>query len=94
MSFIDRLLIGQVVKDFGAVHETRWLLGKMTHSVLLARKRDRLRFVLKSSFVSWVGFSVTYVKLELDEAYQLRDRINQMEDIVKRQAAERNAVAQ
>ena len=86
MSLIDRLLFGQVVQDFGPVHEKNWLLGKSTKSVLLVRKSGRFRFVLKSSYVTWVGFSITYAELELDEAYQLRARINQIEALVKSQA--------
>jgi hypothetical protein len=86
MTFIDRLVMGEVIKDFGPVHEKRWFVGRETQGVLLVRKQGRLRFVLKRSIVTWIGLSVTYIDLELDEAYQLRDCINQMEAFVKNQA--------
>lgn len=94
MSIIDRLMIGQVIKDFGHVQERQWLIGKKTQSVLLVRKKEKYQLVLKSLIVSWVGFSVTYHELDLDEAYQLRDYINQIEVLIKDQTRIDNAVTQ
>jgi hypothetical protein len=94
MSFFDRLMVGQVVQDFGPVQEKNWLIGKKTNSVMLVRNSGKLRFVLKSSFVTWVGFSITYYTLELEEAYQLRDRINQIEALVKSQGMNGPAIVE
>jgi hypothetical protein len=94
MSYIDRLLVGQVVQDFGPVQEKNWLIGKRTYSVMLVRKSGRLRFVLKSSIVTLIGLSVTYFTLELEEAYQLRDRINQIEALVSSQAMNTPAIVE
>ena len=94
MSIIDRLMIGQVIKDFGHVQERQWLIGKKTQSVLLVRKKEKYQLVLKSLIVRWVGFSVTYHELDLDEAYQLRDYINQIEVLIKDQTRIDNAVTQ
>jgi hypothetical protein len=81
MSFIDRLFVGRVIKDFGPVREKSIGVGKITTSVLLVDRHGKLKFVLKRSAWALFGASVSYSEWSLEDAYKLRDLINQTESL-------------
>jgi hypothetical protein len=83
MSIIDRLFVGRVIQDFGTLEEKSFGIGKMKRSALLVEKHGRVYFVIKSS--AWVlfGASVSYHEFTLDNAFKLRESINQSEQIAR-----------
>jgi hypothetical protein len=83
MNFIDRLFVGNVIKDFGILDEKSIGLGKMKHSALLVEKYGRLFFVIKFSAWAIFGASVSYQKFALDDATKLREYITESEMIAK-----------
>jgi hypothetical protein len=81
MSFIDRLFVGRVIKDFGLISEKSLFVGKMTTSILLVDRRGKLKFVLKRFARGLFGITVGYSVWSLEEAYKIRDLINQAESL-------------
>jgi hypothetical protein len=86
MSIIDRFFVGKVIKDFGPLEEKYFVIGKSTKSALLAERGGRLAFVLK--FSSWMLIlgRTSYFELDLEDAYKLREFINQAEQIARYKA--------
>jgi len=83
MSIIDRFFVGNVIKDFGTVDEKSIGIGKMKHSAMLVEKYGKLSFVIKSSAWAFLGASVSYHKIPLDDAAKLREFISESESIAK-----------
>ncbi len=83
MSFIDRIFIGEVIKDFGVVKEESFGIGRTRISALLTKKAGRLQFVIKESAWAILGISVRYIEFELVDAYKIRDYINQSESLTR-----------
>jgi hypothetical protein len=84
MSIFDRIFVGKVIKDFGPVEQKSLILGRYTKSILLVESRGKLRFVLKTS--AWIipfSASVSYHDFSLEDAYKLRDFINESEQIAR-----------
>ena len=83
MSIVDRIFVGNVIKDFGTLDEKSIGLGKIKHSALLVEKHGRLFFAIKSSAWALFGASVSYQKFALDDAVKLREFVTESESIVK-----------
>lgn len=84
MSIIDRILVGKVIKDFGPIEQQSLGIGKATKSVLLTEQRGKVRFILKTS--TWLfpfSANVSYQDFTLEEAYKIRDYINESEQIAR-----------
>lgn len=80
---IDRLLVGNVIKDFGTLDEKNIGIGKTRHSALLVEKYGQLFFVIKFSGWALFGGSVSYQKFRLDDAARLREYISQSETLAE-----------
>ena len=83
MSVIDRLFVGNVVKNFGHLELQSFGIGKRGRSVLLAEKRGELFFAVKSFAWAVFGGSVRYYTFRLVNALKLRDFINDSEQIAR-----------
>ena len=83
MSILDRIFVGQVIKDFGPIEEKNLGLGKITTSALLVEKAGKLNFVLKNSGWFLVSGSFRYEIFTLEEASKLRECINESEQIAR-----------
>lgn len=81
MSFIDRLFVGRVVKDFGYLELQSLGIGRRGRSVLLVEKRGELHLVVKSFAWAVFGGSVRYYTFKLKNAFELRKFICESEQI-------------
>jgi len=84
MSIIDRIFVGRVIKDFGPIEQKSLGIGRLTKSVLLTEKRGKLHFILK--FSAWLfplSASVSYEDFTLEDAYKMRDFINESEQLAR-----------
>jgi len=82
MSIVDRLFIGKVIKDFGPLEKRNLGIGRITKSILLVEMRGKLHFVFKTS--AWLfplSASVSYQRFTLEDAFKIRDYINESENI-------------
>jgi hypothetical protein len=64
------------------VSEGRYGAVKRTVSAMLTRKKEQDRFIVKSSYVAFLGASVQYLELDRDAALKLKaaldDALGQM----------------
>jgi len=86
MSFLDRLFVGKVIKDFGTLEERSFGVGKFRKSVFLAEKHGQLRFAMKSSAFAFFGAGVSYFDLGVDALPKLRQCIDEAEGIAASRA--------
>ena len=83
MNILDRIFVGEVIKDFGMIEDQSLGIGRMRKSALLTKKQGKIRFVIKSSAVAFLAASVNYTEFDLENAYKIRQSIDQSESIVK-----------
>jgi len=83
MNILDRLFVGEVIQDFGIIEEESLGIGEMRKSALLTKKKGKIRFVIKTSAVAFLAASVNYTEFDLENAYKIRQSIDQSESIVK-----------
>ncbi len=83
MNIIDRIFVGRVIKDFGTLEEKSIGIGKMRKSALLVEKHGRLYFVIKFSVWALFGASVNYQDFLLEDAFKIREYINESEQIAR-----------
>ena len=58
-----KLFTGEVLKDYGAIVESKSGVGTMRQTLLLCRTNKTLELVIRSSAKAPFGASVSYVKL-------------------------------
>lgn len=83
-NLLDRVFAGKVVKDFGAIDRYPIFLivipvGYAKHSALLVEKDGELKFAIKFGGVVIGAASVQYTLLDLNQAYRLREMIDEAE---------------
>jgi hypothetical protein len=83
MRIFDRLFAGKVIKDFGTYYERSLGIGREKHSSLLVERNGRYWFVLKSSYLAFLGGSLSYEKIPLENAASIRDQMTESEQIIK-----------
>jgi len=83
MNILDRIFAGEVIQDFGIIEDDSLSIGRMRKSALLVKKKGKIRFVIKTSAVAFLAASVTYTEFDLENAYKIRQSIDQSESIVK-----------
>jgi hypothetical protein len=83
MKILDRIFVGEVIQDFGIIEEKSLGIGRMRKSALLTKKNGKFRFVIKTSSVAFLAASVNYTEFDLEDAYKIRQWIDQSESIVK-----------
>lgn len=89
MGFGDRLFVGKCV-ELGVIHEKRFLLGKTKKTALLAERRGKRQFVIKSSGWFILGGGVSYDVYTPEEALLLRDALSLYEEaMIEPDATER-----
>ena len=86
MSFWDRIFMGRVIKDFGALEEKSFLVGKIKKSLLLVERRGKLKIVFKWSGWALFGASVNYFDLKSDSLPKLRDYLDEIQSIASRRS--------
>jgi len=86
MRILDRIFMGRVVKDFGPLEEKSFLLGKMKKSLLLVERRGKLKIVFKWSGMALFGASVNYFDLQADSLPRLRQCLDEIQSLSKRQS--------
>ncbi|NWF56060.1 MAG: hypothetical protein HXY45_14835 [Syntrophaceae bacterium] len=87
MSFWDRIFAGRVVKDFGALEEKSFLMGKSKKSLLLVKRRGKLKIVFKWSGVVPFGASVNYFDLKSDSLPKLRQCLDEIESLARQRSS-------
>ena len=83
MNILDRIFVGEVIQDFGVISSESLGIGRMKKSALLTKKNGKFRFVIKTSAVAFLAASVNYTEFDLEDAYKIRQWIDQSESIVK-----------
>jgi Flp pilus assembly protein TadB len=83
MNILDRIFVGEVIQDFGIIKDETLGVGRMRKSALLAKKNGKFRFVIKTSAFAFLAASVNYTEFDLEDAYKIRQWIEQSESIVK-----------
>ena len=86
MSFWDRIFMGRVIKDFGPLEESSFLVGKIKKSLLLVERRGKLKIVFKWSGWALFGASVNYFDLKSDSLPKLRDYLDEIQSIFDRRS--------
>ena len=86
MSFLDRVSMGRVVKDFGVLEEKSFLVGKMKKSLLLVERRGKLKIVFKWSGVAPFGASLIYFDLKADSLPKLRQCLDEIQSIASQRS--------
>jgi hypothetical protein len=66
VSFIDRVFVGKVLRDFGVLSETGMGLAKLRVSLLLAERRGRRRLIFKQLALGFLSASVSYMEVPVD----------------------------
>jgi hypothetical protein len=83
MNLLDRMFVGEVIQDFGIIKDETLGIGRIRKSALLAKKNGKFRFVVKTSAIAFLGASVNYTEFDMEDAYKIRQLIDQSESIVK-----------
>jgi|SRR6266508_5959836 len=83
MNILDRIFVGEVIQDFGVISSESLGIGRMRKSALLTKKNGKFRFVIKTSAIAFLAASVNYTEFDLEDAYKIRQWIEQSESIVK-----------
>jgi len=66
MSFIDRVFVGKVIRDFGTLTESNAGLGKLKISMLLAERGGRRKLIFKTTVWGFLAASVSYMEVPVD----------------------------
>jgi hypothetical protein len=72
LSFIDRVFVGKVIRDFGAITETNLGIGRQKLSLILVERRGKRKLVFKSAACGYIGFSISYMEIPADALPILR----------------------
>ena len=83
MNIFDRMFVGEVIQDFGIIEDQSLGIGRMRKSALLTKKNGKIRFVIKTSTIAFLAASVNYTEFNLENAYKIRQSIDQSESILK-----------
>lgn len=83
MNILDRIFVGKVIQDFGPIKSESLGIGRVRKSALLTKKNGKFRFVIKTSAVAFLAASVSYTEFDLEDAYKIRQWIDQSESIVR-----------
>jgi len=86
MSFWDRIFMGRVIRDFGPLEESSFLVGKIKKSLLLVERRGKLKIVFKWSGWALFGASVNYFDLKSDSLGKLRDCLDEIQSIASQRS--------
>jgi len=88
MSIFDRVLMGNVIKDFGTLEEEEksFIIGKTRKSMLLTERRGKLKIVFKWSGYAPFGASVSYYDLKAESIPKLRQLITEAEELANQRA--------
>ena len=84
MSWLDRIFLGEVVQDLGVIEEKGFGIGSTKTKALVARRRGRLRFVLRRSTASVLGGGVLYFDIGVDSLARLRQTVEEAQSVVDR----------
>jgi hypothetical protein len=63
----SKVFLGDVVKDYGVLDERRYGIGRMRTSVVLCRRKGKLRLVIRSTVITPLGGSVSYAVIYVTE---------------------------
>ena len=85
MSFFDRIFMGEVIRDFGVLEEKSLIIGKMRKSLLLVRRRGKIKIAFKWSGYSPFGGSVNYFDLSAESLPKLRQFLEEAQRIAEQQ---------
>ena len=91
MSIMDRIFVGEVVQDFGVFEEKTFGIGRTKRSALLVKKNGEFRFVIKTTSVALFSASARYFEFDLEDAYKIRQYIDQSERIAKGYSRQENS---
>jgi hypothetical protein len=83
MNIFDRIFVGEVIQDFGLIESESLGFGQIRKSALLVKKKGKIRFVIKTSAVAFLGASVNYTEFDLENAQKIRQSIDQSASIVR-----------
>ena len=81
MRFFERIFMGEVIKDFGVLEERSLLIGKIKKSLLLVKRRGKIKIAFKYSGVSLFGGSVNYFDFSADSLPKLRQYLDEAQRI-------------
>ena len=62
--FERKMFLGDVIKDYGVLDEQSFGFGRLRTSVLLCRRKGRLKMVFRSSGTSPLSASVNYAMVD------------------------------
>lgn len=83
MNIVDKIFVGEVIQDFGIIEEESLGISRMRKSTMLVKQKGKIRFVIKTSTVAFLAASVNYAIFDLENAYKIRQSIDQSELIIK-----------
>lgn len=81
MGLFDRIFMGKVVKDFGILEERSFLIGKTRKSLLLVKRRGRLKVAFKWTGYSLLGGGMNYFDLGAEALPKLRQFLDEAQAI-------------
>ncbi len=83
MGLFDRIFLGKVIKDFGVLEERSLLIGKIRKSLLLVRRRGRLKIAFRWSGYSLLGGGMNYFDLGAETLPKLRQFLDEAQSIAE-----------
>ena len=88
MSFVDRVFVGRVIKDFGVLFEKSFGIGKQKVSLLLVERGGSAKLVFKTSARALLGGGVSYVEVPSDAIPRLQQWINEAQQLLGSRAVQ------
>lgn len=80
-----KIFLGEVLRDYGVIGERRLGFATMKTSMLLCRRKDRVRLVIRESGVAPFGASINYsmINLTVESVKRLSETVSDIESYMR-----------
>ena len=79
--FERKLFTGEVLSDYGDLHDARSGISRLRTSILLCRRKNRLKLMVRTLGTAPFGASANYAEIDLNPSVvrRLREIVNDLE---------------
>jgi hypothetical protein len=66
--FERKIFLGEIIQDYGVIQNSTWGIARLRTSILLCRRRGKLKLVFKDTGISPFAASARYSKIDVTPA--------------------------
>ena len=84
--WLEQKLLGEIVRDYGCIHEAKNAFGIQKTYILLFRRKGRLELAIKTTAIAFCSFSVRYELLPTSVLPELQTIIGDIASVISSEA--------